>query len=70
MKSAGDDVSFTSFYIDNPTGHTREYANKLARQVTLAMKEQYARNKGCTCDVEQIDSTGCNCGAMKVVFHG
>jgi hypothetical protein len=65
MKSAGDDFSFTSFYIEGKTGHSLEYAHSLAKEVTLAMKE-YKMNRlktdnECICSPYVLENFGCKC---------
>lgn len=38
IKSAGDDYSFVSICVEDKMGHTYEYANKMAKDVTRAMR--------------------------------
>jgi hypothetical protein len=69
IKSAGDDFSFVTMKVDGDIGHTYEYAQKMAREVTQAMLEYSAnhgkRNIGCTCSSYVLENFGCKCGASK-----
>lgn len=70
MKSAGDDFSFTSFYIEGETGHRLEFARDLAKEVTQAMKEyrrnHYVKKPNCSCGDYILENFGCKCGAYSI----
>ena len=55
MKSAGDEYSFCLVLINGKTGHSREYATKLALNMTRAMKFYLENKDGLYC---------CHCGEL------
>ncbi len=54
IKSAGDDFSFTSTYVEDTVGHSYEYAKGMAEEMTKAMKAFKSKKWSCIYTLESI----------------